>query len=90
MTVNDRASPQRSLTIDQLSHRIEIDELITRYTIAVDAERFDMLDTVYAGRYIRLHFGRQVSGSLPGSTMSAKPPAHQPRIPRYPTGNALA
>jgi hypothetical protein len=35
------------LSMDEISHRIEIDDLLTRYTIAVDDEQFDLLDTVF-------------------------------------------
>lgn len=31
----------------ELIHRLEIDDLLTRYTIAVDDEDFDLLDTVF-------------------------------------------
>lgn len=35
------------LSMEDLAHRIEIDDLLTRYTIAVDDEDFDLLDTVF-------------------------------------------
>jgi len=38
---NFRLSPQ------EVAHRLEIDDLLTRYTIAVDDEQFDLLDTVF-------------------------------------------
>ena len=35
------------LTPEEVAHRLEIDDLLTRYTIAVDDEQFDLLDTVF-------------------------------------------
>jgi hypothetical protein len=35
------------LSMEEVAHRIEIDDLLTRYTIAVDDEDFDLLDTVF-------------------------------------------
>jgi hypothetical protein len=35
------------LSPEDVAHRIEIDDLLTRYTIAVDDEDFDLLDTVF-------------------------------------------
>jgi hypothetical protein len=35
------------LSLEDVAHRIEIDDLLTRYTIAVDDEDFDLLDTVF-------------------------------------------
>lgn len=35
------------LSAEDVAHRMEIDDLLTRYTIAVDDEDFDLLDTVF-------------------------------------------
>lgn len=35
------------MTLEEIGHRIEIDDLLTRYTIAIDDEDFDSLDTVF-------------------------------------------
>ena len=35
------------LSLEDVAHRIEIDDLLTRYTIAVDDEQFDLLDSVF-------------------------------------------
>jgi hypothetical protein len=35
------------LSLEDVAHRIEIDDLLSRYTIAVDDEDFDLLDTVF-------------------------------------------
>lgn len=35
------------LSLEDVAHRIEIDDLLTRYAIAVDDEQFDLLDTVF-------------------------------------------
>ena len=45
-----KAAPVRRstrLSLEDVAHRIEIDDLLTRYTIAVDDEQFDLLDTVF-------------------------------------------
>lgn len=45
------AAPARNLSgmsIEEMSHRFAIDDLLTRYAIAVDDDDIDMLDTVFA------------------------------------------
>jgi len=37
----------RSLTLEQVSDRIEIDDLLIRYTVAIDEKDWELLDTVY-------------------------------------------
>ena len=39
--------PRRTLTLEQLSDRFEIQDLVTRYAIAIDTEDWDLLDTVF-------------------------------------------
>jgi 3-phenylpropionate/cinnamic acid dioxygenase small subunit len=37
----------RTLTLEQISDRIEIDDLLIRYTVAIDTKDWELLDTVY-------------------------------------------
>jgi hypothetical protein len=36
------------MTLEYIGHRIAIDDLLTRYSIAIDDENFDLLDSVFA------------------------------------------
>jgi hypothetical protein len=44
---NANSSGNSRITATEVAHRIAIDDLLTRYTIAVDDEDFDLLDTVF-------------------------------------------
>ena len=35
------------LTLDEISDRIQIDDLLIRYTVAIDEKDWELLDTVY-------------------------------------------
>ena len=37
----------RTLSLEQISDRIEIDDLLIRYTVAIDTKDWELLDTVY-------------------------------------------
>ena len=37
----------RTLSLEQISDRIEIDDLLIRYTVAIDNKDWELLDTVY-------------------------------------------
>lgn len=39
--------PPERVPLREVAHRLEIDDLLTRYAIAVDDEQFDLLDTVF-------------------------------------------
>ena len=37
----------RHLTIEEISDRIQIDDLLTRYTVAIDTKDWNLLDTCF-------------------------------------------
>jgi hypothetical protein len=60
--------PRRNfrLSAEEVIHRLEIDDLLTRYTIAVDDEQFDLLDTVFTpDAIIDYTSGGGIRGSYP-------------------------
>ena len=38
---------RRTMSIDEISDRIQIDDLLTRYTVAIDTKDWDLLDTCF-------------------------------------------
>jgi hypothetical protein len=62
------SEPRRNfrLSPEEVAHRLEIDDLLTRYTIAVDDEQFDLLDTVFTpDAIIDYTSGGGIRGSYP-------------------------
>src|SRR5262245_15882848 len=39
--------PRRTLSLEEISDRFEIQDLLTRYTLAIDNEDWNLLDTVF-------------------------------------------
>ena len=55
-----------SLTPEQVSDRIEIGDLLTRYTVAIDQKNWDLLDTVYtADAWIDYTTSGGIKGNYP-------------------------
>jgi hypothetical protein len=39
--------PKQARTLEAIADRLEIDDLLTRYTVAIDSKTFDLLDDVF-------------------------------------------
>jgi hypothetical protein len=38
---------RKTMTLEEISDRIEINDLLVRYTVAIDEKDWELLDTVY-------------------------------------------